>query len=284
MEAAAARGTQAHRAEETSRAAPGVDPFRLDGKVALVTGAGRGIGEAIAIRFAEAGASVAVLDLDEATSRTTVRKIEQLNGTALAIPADIGRPDEGRRVVAEIVQEFGHLDVLVNNAGIFPFSPALEVPESLWIQVLGVNLSGAFFLAQAAAQAMVTARIQGSIVNIASVDAFRPTGGLAPYDASKAGLVMLTRSLAFELGPRGIRVNAIAPGSIDTPGARAATSGSLPDGMDPSALLKAFLARVPLGRMGTPDDIARAAVFLASPASAYITGATLTVDGGYLCA
>ncbi|HZY71105.1 MAG TPA: SDR family oxidoreductase [Thermoplasmata archaeon] len=284
MEAVVPRGVEPYRAEHATGSRPTVDPFRLDGKIALVTGAGRGIGEAIAVRFAEAGASVAVLDVDAATSRSTVRRIAHGNGRAFAIPADISRPGESRRAVEAVVGEFGRLDVLVNNAGIFPFAPALEVSESLWSHVLAVNLSGSFFLAQAAAHVMVKEGVHGAIVNIASVDAFRPTGGLAHYDASKAGLVMLTRSLAFELGPRGIRVNAVAPGSIDTPGARAATPGPMPGGADASELLKAFLARIPLGRMGTPDDIAHAAVYLASPASAYVTGATLIVDGGYLCA
>jgi 2-deoxy-D-gluconate 3-dehydrogenase len=254
----------------------------LHGMVAMVTGAGQGIGAAIAVRLAEAGADVAVLDLDDRTAHATADRIVRSGRRAVAILANVSDAAADRAAVRTTREKLGQLDILVNNAGIFPFSPAMETTPELWNRVLSVNLSGAFFLAQEAAKAMVEGGRGGSIVNIASVDAFRPTGNLAHYDASKGGLVMLTRSLALEFGPKKIRVNCIAPGSIDTPGAQAATGAALPSGVDPQALLKTFLARIPLGRMGAPEDIANAALFLASPAASYITGATLVVDGGYL--
>jgi NAD(P)-dependent dehydrogenase (short-subunit alcohol dehydrogenase family) len=179
------------------------------------------------------------------------------------------------------------VDILVNNAGVFPFAPVLEVTEALWDRVLNVNLRGAFFCAQAAARQMAQAGRGGRIINIASIDALHPTGALTHYDTSKGGMVMMTKSLAKELGPYGITVNAIAPGSIATPGAAAATASAsaastanLDDGGED--LMAAFLARIPLGRVGQPDDIATAALFLASDAASYITGSLLVVDGGYL--
>jgi 2-dehydro-3-deoxy-D-gluconate 5-dehydrogenase len=256
--------------------------FDLRGKLAMVTGGGQGIGEAICLRLAEAGAAVAVVDLDAPTARRTTDRITKAGGRALAIVANVADASEDRAAVHTAVETFGRLDILVNNAGIFPFSPATETSADLWNRVLAVNLSGSFFLAQKAAKEMIRTGNDGAIINIASVDAIRPTGNLAHYDASKGGLVMLTRSLALELGPKKIRVNAIAPGSIDTPGASAAIGAVLPAGVDPSELAKTFLARIPLGRTGAPDDIAAAVLFLASPAASYVTGATLVVDGGYL--
>ncbi|MCI4362556.1 MAG: SDR family oxidoreductase, partial [Thermoplasmata archaeon] len=223
-----------------------------------------------------------VVDIDGQTAKRTAGRIEQSGGRARAIVANVADPIADRAAVQSVVGSFGRLDILVNNAGIFPFSPATETPSALWERVLGVNLSGAFFLAQESAKAMERAGNGGSIVNIASVDAFRPTGNLAHYDASKGGLVMLTRSLALEFGPKKIRVNAVAPGSIETPGAGAAMGAALPAGANVQDLAKAFLARIPLGRMGAPDDIATAVLYLVSPAASYVTGATLVVDGGYL--
>ncbi|MCI4363988.1 MAG: SDR family oxidoreductase [Thermoplasmata archaeon] len=256
--------------------------FDLKGHVALVTGGGRGIGEAICLRLAQAGAAVAVVDMDETTAQRTAGRIADLGGKAIALQCNVAEPAADRKAVATVVGRLGGLDILVNNAGIFPFSPVTDTAPELWDRVLSVNLGGSFFLAQEAAKAMMNSGKGGSIINIASVDAFRPTGNLAHYDASKGGLVMLTRSLALELGPKKIRVNAIAPGSIDTPGAQAAMGAGASSGAKLEELLKGFLARIPLGRMGTPDDIACAALFLASPAAAYVTGTTLVVDGGYL--
>ena len=263
---------------------PLVDLFDLTGQVALVTGGAKGIGHAIALRLAEAGAAVLVADVDLDGGRETVEAIAAQGGTAEAMVADVADVAEGRAAVEEAVATFGRLDVLVNNAGIFPFAGALRLAEAEWDRVLDVNLKGAFFLTQAAARLMIAARRGGRIVNVASVAALRPGGNLAHYDASKGGLLALTRALALAFAPHGITVNAILPGEIDTPGTRNNTSALDQQGglavMDMRT--PEFLARIPLGRLGQPEDVANAALFLASAAATYITGTGLVVDGGYL--
>lgn len=258
--------------------------FDLSGKVALVTGGALGIGQGIALRLAEAGAAVTITDINLDAANQTVAMITEHGGKALALKADAASPEDAKRAVATTVQKFGRLDILVNNAGIFPSSPALQITENLWDKVIDINLKGTFFYAQAAAEQMVKAGNGGKIVNIASIDAIHPTGNLAHYDSSKGGVVMLTKSLALEFGKYQIMVNAIAPGAIMTPGAQA-SGGSALQGLDAEALKKlmeGFTARIPLGRQGKPDDIAKAALFLATGASDYVTGTVLVVDGGYL--
>ncbi len=255
--------------------------FDLRQKVALVTGGAVGIGARIAERLGEAGASVAIADVDYAGASRSAARVRSFGAPSAAFACDVGRLDEITRLVAAVVAEFGRVDIVVNNAGIFPVAPALEVTESLWTHVFDVNLKGAFFLAQCAARQMIESGTKGSIVNIASIDGLHPSGSLAHYDASKAGLIMMTRSLALELGAKRIRVNAIAPGAIQTPGVDIALSTMA--GSDGAEALKAkFSSRIPLGRLGDPDDIACAALFLASRASNYVTGSTLLVDGGFL--
>lgn len=256
--------------------------FDLTGKVALVTGAAMGIGEAIASRLAEAGAAVMIADVNAEAAHATAARLTARGYKAAATRADVSQVADARAMVATTVATFKQLDILVNNAGVFPFSPALQMTEQQWDRVLDINLKGAFFVAQAAAAQMVEAGHGGHIVNIASIDALHPTGFLAHYDSSKGGVVMMTKALAKELGPHGVSVNAIAPGSVATPGAAASAavvSGDQRPGEDMTA---AFMARIPLGRMGEPDDIARVALFLASDAAAYMTGALVVVDGGYL--
>lgn len=246
--------------------------FDLTGRAALVTGGAKGIGEAIVRRLAEAGAAV----LDAEAGESLARELRGEKSRVEFFRADCGSVKDAQAAVDKAEASFGRLDVLVNNAGIFPFSSALETTEELWQRVQNVNLKGPFFFAQAAAKAMRKAGSGGgSIVNIASIDALHPTGGLAHYDASKGGLLMLTRSLALEFAPLGIRVNTISPGGITTPGTKPLTS---------SAVLEAFKARIPMHRMGEPDEIARAALFLASAASSYMTGSNVVVDGGVLLA
>ncbi|MFN7142306.1 MAG: SDR family NAD(P)-dependent oxidoreductase, partial [Myxococcota bacterium] len=181
----------------------------LTGRVALVTGGAKGIGLGIARRLVDAGAAVLVTDVDTAAGEAAVGA---LGARASFLHADGGSVADAVGAVDACYRTWGRLDVLVNNAGIFPSSPALETTEALWDRVMDVNLKGAFFLSQAAARRMVAARTPGSIVNIASIDAFHPTGSLVHYDASKAGMVMLTRSLAMELGRHGIRVNVVGGG------------------------------------------------------------------------
>jgi 3-oxoacyl-[acyl-carrier protein] reductase len=240
--------------------------MRLRGKATAVTGATRGIGRAIAIAFAREGADMLVHGRDAAAGRKVCAEIEQLGRCAVWHAAELGRVDEARGVVAAAVAAFGRLDVLVNNAGVFQRKPALEMTEADWDAVLDVNLKGAFFCAQAAGQAMRGRG--GSIVNVASDAAW--SGGLNPcahYAASKAGMASFTRSLAKELAPFGVRVNALAPGLITTD--MGGTAGSTLPGLT-----------IPLGREGTPDEVAAATVFLASDEASYVTGAILNLSGG----
>lgn len=253
----------------------------LHDQTAIVTGGARGIGQGIAARLAAAGASVVIADIDAELARRSAHELGADGFPVTGIGTDIASPAAAQEMVEAAVRSYGHLDILVNNAGIFPFSPALDTTESLWDEVIDINLKGVFFASQAAARQMARRGHGGRIVNIASIDALHPTGALAHYDASKGGVVMLTKAMALELAPLGIRVNAIAPGGIQTPGAAAATA-AMAGGIDPEQVGTAFLARIPLGRMGVPDDIARAVLFFASSMSDYATGALLVVDGGYL--
>ncbi|HEU4407530.1 MAG TPA: SDR family NAD(P)-dependent oxidoreductase [Polyangiaceae bacterium] len=257
--------------------------FNLSDQVALVTGAGRGVGRAIALRLAEAGARVTIVDVDPQGAERTAREIEAAGGVASFSVADVSLPADASRALDEAATRWGGVGILVNNAGVYPIAPTHEAGEEHWDRVLGVNLKGTFFFARAAAARMVAAGRGGSIVNIASVNAHRPMAGLAAYNASKAGVVMLTESLALEFGRFGVRANAIAPGGIKTPGSdEAARTMARLHGLSQEQISGAYAARVPLGRMGEPDEVALAALFLASPAAGYITGATLVVDGGYL--
>src|SRR2546426_4826197 len=224
--------------------------FDLTGKAAIVTGGAMGIGQGIALRLAEAGAGVMITDINLEAANNTVNQIRSKGGKAEAINADASSVADARRAVQETLQAFGRLDILVNNAGIYPFAPALQVTEELWDKVVDINLKGLFFYTQAAAQEMMNEGHSGKIINIASIDALHPTGNLVHYDASKGGVVMVTKSLALELGPRQIMVNAIAPGGILTSGA---SSGAMPE-----EIIKGFTAKIPLRRMGVPDDIAKA--------------------------
>jgi len=248
--------------------------FDLTGKVAIVTGGAMGIGQGIAFRLAEAGAAVMIVDVNLEAAEDTVSQIRVEGGQAKAIKADASSVADAKRTVQETVRAFGRLDILVNNAGVYPFAPALEVTEALWDKVLDINLKGLFFYAQATAQEMVKEGHAGKIINIASIDALHPTGNLVHYDASKGGVVMVTKALALEFGPRGISINAIAPGGIQTPGASGPSTSD--------EMIQAFAARIPMRRMGVPDDIAKVALFLASSASDYMTGSVVVVDGGFL--
>ncbi|GCE27381.1 2-deoxy-D-gluconate 3-dehydrogenase [Dictyobacter alpinus] len=250
------------------------DLFNLKGQVAIVTGGALGIGQGIAFRLAEAGATVMITDINPEAAQSTVAQIKESGGTAASMMANVANLGDEKHAIEETIKIFGRLDILVNNAGIFPFAPALEVTEQLWDKVMGVNLKGLFFTTQAAAREMIKQGHGGKIINIASIDALHPSGMLVHYDTSKGGVAMMTKSLALEFGPKNILVNAIAPGGIQTPGA------SSPDTSE--ELLKAFTARIPLRRMGIPDDIAKAALFLASDMASYMNGSLIVIDGGYL--
>ena len=224
-----------------------------------------------------------IVDLDSEGAEQTARGIESVGGGAAFLRGDVSDPSDAVRAVEATKRLWGRIDVLVNNAGIYPIAPTLECDERFWSRVMDVNLKGTFLCARAAAAHMIQTASKGAIVNIASINAYSPIPGLAAYSASKAGVTMLTRSLAQEFGRFGIRVNAIAPGGINTPGSQEANRAtSRARGISGEQITAAYLARVPLGRIGKPDDVALAALFLASPAASYITGASLVVDGGYL--
>jgi NAD(P)-dependent dehydrogenase (short-subunit alcohol dehydrogenase family) len=244
----------------------------LSGKVVLVTGAQQGIGRAIAMHCAAAGADVAVNWLDDERAASDIAgEIRATGHRALAVRADMGRLPEVEAMVATAEEGLGPIDVLVNNAGVFPRVPFLELGESDWDFVLDVNLKGTCFCAQAVAKRMVAAGRPGAIINLTSGAAYRGSPRGAHYCASKGGVVSLTRQMALELAPYRIRVNAIAPGLTDTAQPRYGSS---------EAEIAAMAQAIPLGRIAQPDDIARTAVFLASDDAGFTTGQILHVNGG----
>jgi NAD(P)-dependent dehydrogenase (short-subunit alcohol dehydrogenase family) len=245
----------------------------FQGKVVIVTGAGAGLGRGIAARFAEAGASVVVHYNRSAEGGDAVAKaIVSRGGKAVATRADVTRADDAERLVASAVDAFGGVDVLVNNAGIYPIDPLLEMTEDSWDKVVDANLKSVHLMTQGAARRMTEQGRSGAVVNVATIEARNPAALHAHYTAAKAGVVMYTRTAALELGRRGIRVNSVSPGLIDREG----LERDWPDGV------QRYRAKVPLDRLGRPDDVADACLFLASPAARWITGADLLVDGGIL--
>jgi len=248
--------------------------FDLGGRVALVTGASRGIGQSIAEALACAGADVAVTARSEASLQETRSRLEMAGSRALALSHDVGTVAGCRSAVEAAVVHFGRLDILVNNAGVEEVRPSLEVDEPLWDHIVDVNLKGAFFCAQAAAEHMKRAGRPGAIINICSLTSEVGVPGAVPYGSSKSGLLGMTRALATEWAPIGIRVNAIAPGYFRT----SMTEVFYRD----EAWQQAMLGKIPQARFGEMADLQGAAVFLASGASAYITGQCIAVDGGFL--
>jgi len=242
---------------------------RLKGQVAFVTGAGRGIGQAIARAFAAECAIVGIADIDKTTAEATVREIEKDAGTARAFPVDVSRRDDFLRAVDQFVSEFGRLDIVSNNAIVFRREPTSEVREDTCEKMIAVGLKSIFWSAQAAVRHMDQER-GGVIINNTSPAAQLGVAGSAVYSAIKGGVSAVTRSLAVELGPRKIRVNAVCPGTVPTPGARQ---------MNSEALYESRRQRTPLGRLGTPEDVASAAVFLASADASFISSAILRIDG-----
>ena len=250
--------------------------FDLKNKVAVVTGARRGMGRTHALTLAKAGAKVVVSDISAEDCQKVVEEIANVGGEAMAIKCDISKKSEVDKMIADTVKKFGKIDILVNNAGIAQFKPFLELTEEEWDKTIDVNLKGYFLCSQAAAREMAKQK-SGVIINIASIAMGQVGVGflnLAHYCASKGGIVGLTEELALELAPHNIRINAIAPGVIETP---------MVDPLKSSKeVMDATLARVPMRRMGQPQDISNAVLFLASDESSYMTGSTVVVDGGWL--
>jgi dehydrogenase/reductase SDR family protein 4 len=246
--------------------------FDLSGKVAIVTGGSRGIGRAIALGLANYGADVVVASRKQADLDVVADEIRALGRKAAAIATHMRDREEIERLVQATLAEFGKIDILVNNAGTNPyFGPFLEMEERTWDQIMAVNLKGYYLLAVAVAKGMVE-RKSGNIINVASAGGRRASPGLGGYSISKAGVIMLTQVLAQELGPHGIRVNAIAPGIIQTRFAEALWSNEL--------ILQRTKEQTPLGRIGQPEEMAGVCVWLASDASSFVTGQTIVLDGG----
>ncbi|MCX6000594.1 MAG: SDR family NAD(P)-dependent oxidoreductase [Chloroflexi bacterium] len=250
----------------------------LSGRSAIVTGGAAGIGQAISVRLAEAGARVIVADIDLAGGQKTVDAIRLGGGKAEAVRADVRSRKDAVEVVKAALDAFGGLDILVNNAAVYPFSLVMKISEETWDRTIDTNLKGLFFYSQAAAEVMIKAGRGGRIVNLASIDALRPTRGTAHYDASKGGVLMLTKAMALELAAHNILVNAIAPGAVATPGNQVMIKLLHTD----EVFAKNLLSRIPLGRVAEPDDIAKMVLCLVSGAADYVTGSLVVVDGGYL--
>ncbi len=245
----------------------------LKGKTALITGAGRGIGREIALKMASQGASVIIADIDEKTMEAVKDEASGLGVKSMAAKMDISNSNSVATAIGKVLEEFGSIDILVNNAAIFREAPFLEMTPEQWQQTVDINLTGMFNVTRALAPVMAE-NGSGSIISIASVDAFQGCRNYSHYAMTKAGVVGLSRTLAQELGPKGIRVNAIAPGIMLTEMTRDRVEANK----------DAYLARVPIGRIGVPEDIANAALFLASEMSSYITGQVIHVNGGmYFC-
>src|SRR3989344_5502182 len=250
--------------------------FDLTGKIAVVTGARRGMGKTHALALARQGAKVVITDIDEKECRLVVEEIQKDAGEALCFKLDVSNAGEVNQVFDEVVTRFGRVDILVNNAGIYFSKPALELTEEEWEQMIRINLKGQFLCAQRAAKEMAK-NGWGRVINISSVASGQVGVGIAGgahYTASKGGIIGMSETLAVEWAPLGINVNVIAPGAIDTPMVQAAQI--------PKEAMEAMMQRVPLKRIGRPEEVSAMVVFLASEEASYCTGACFYVDGGWL--
>ncbi len=249
-----------------------LESFSLNGKVAIVTGSSKGLGQGIAAGLAEAGADI--VGVARSSQDETKKLVEGVGRRFLPISYDLSDQEHLKEIIDKAVEEFGHIDILVNNAGIIRRQPALEFSEENWDDVINVNLRTPFFLSQLFANQVVKQKTKGKIINIASMLSYQGGILVSSYTASKHGIAGITRILANEWAKYGINVNAIAPGYM-------ATDNTLPLQKDP-VRNKEILARIPVGRWGSPDDLKGIAVFLASSASDYMTGTIVPVDGGWL--
>jgi len=250
--------------------------MEFQGKVVVVTGASKGIGKAAALAFAHEGARVAVADMDRPAGESVVQEIEALGREALFVQVDVSREDQVQAMVQNVLDRWGRLDVLVNNAGIYLQGDVTEASLEQWNRIMNVNLTGVFLCTKYAAQAMISGG-GGVIVNVSSEAGLVGIPGQVAYNVSKAGVIGLTKSCAVDLARRGVRVNCVCPGTTDTPLVREAIQRA----PDPAAARRHLEEVRPLNRLGTPEEIATAILLLASDRMAYATGAVLSVDGGY---
>jgi 2-deoxy-D-gluconate 3-dehydrogenase len=260
------------------------ESLNLTEKTAIVTGGAVGIGFGISLRLAEAGANVLIADMNAENAEKARDELLRNGWKAEAIRVDVSNEEDVRKMVEKAVGVFGGVDILVNDAGIYPSIPVMNMTEADFEKVIAVNLKGVFLCTKKAAEQMVAQKRGGKIVNITSIDALHPSSvGLAHYDASKHGAWGFTKNVALELAPYNICVNAVAPGGIATPGvAEMQKKAPAPAGVDMKKMLEGFLAKIPMKRMGEPDDIGKVVLFLASDLSSYMTGSQIVVDGGFL--
>lgn len=248
--------------------------MNLEGKVAIVTGGAQGIGKGIVERYVKENAKVAIFDIDKDMLEATEAEMKSMGGDVITFTVDVLSKEQIFNAVNAVAYKWGHIDILVNDAGICPWADFLEIPEEDWDKVMGINLKGYFLMSQAVGRIMSKQKDGGSIIHMSSVNGLAAEAQIAHYNVSKGGINMLTMSMALELAKYNIRVNAICPGFIDTRLNRS--------DIENEEWLKEYLKTIPMGRVGKPSDIASAAFFLASDDSAYITGHLLVVDGGQI--
>jgi 2-dehydro-3-deoxy-D-gluconate 5-dehydrogenase len=246
----------------------------LSRKTAIVTGGAVGIGYGIAYRLAEAGANIVICDIDTEASQSAVAQLTDKGWNAIAVTADVSRSEDVENLLHVAKNSYGDIDILVNNAGIYPNIPIAQMKPEDFDRVIATNLRSVYLCTRIITEAMIRQGHGGKIINISSIDAIHPSGiGLAHYDATKHGVWGFTKNAALEFAPHNIWINAIAPGAIETPGIAKSANDEI---------LKAITSRIPMNRIGDPDDIGRAALFLASDLSSYMTGEQIVVDGGFL--
>lgn len=260
------------------------DLLNLSGKTAIVTGGAMGIGFGISSRLAEAGANVMIANRTEEDSKKAVDELTAKGFKVKSIKTDVSIENDVKQMVDETIKSFGSVDILVNNAGIYPSTPVSQMTLEDFDKVLSVNLKGVFLCTKYVSEQMIKQGKGGKIINITSIDALHPSSvGLAHYDASKHGVWGFTKNVALELAAHRIWVNAIAPGGILTEGVKKLqNSHPATQGIDQQKMLETFLTKIPMHRMGEPDDIGKVALFLASEMSSYMTGSQIVVDGGVL--
>ena len=260
------------------------NPFLLNGKRVLITGGSMGIGMGIVKRFVSAGARVLIADKATEPAQKYINGLPStLKSSVAVVNVDLIEQSAPETMISEMVRIFGGIDILVNNAGIYPMAPMMEMKPELFDKVYALNLKAAAFTCREAARQMIKQGTKGKLIVIASIDSIHPSSvGLAAYDSSKGGVLMFTKNFALEVAKYGINVNAIAPGGIATEGTSLSSPMSKMSKEEIEKITAGFVAQIPLGRMGVPDDIAKVAMFLASSAADYMTGSLVVVDGGRL--